>query len=80
MTDQNWISELGIRYQLGLDGLNLFLVAMTALLWVPSAIWGAVRVNERPRLFMFHLGAGRDGRAREPSAPRTWRCSSSSST
>ena len=55
VTDQNWISELGIRYQLGLDGLNVFLVAMTALLWVPSAIWGAVRVNESPRLFMFHL-------------------------
>ncbi|MEJ7715581.1 MAG: NADH-quinone oxidoreductase subunit M [Thermoleophilaceae bacterium] len=55
VTDQNWISELGIRYHLGLDGLNLFMVVMTALLWVPSAIWGAVRTSERPRLFMFHL-------------------------
>ena len=23
---------------------------------MPSAIWGAVRVQERSRLFMFHLG------------------------
>jgi NADH-quinone oxidoreductase subunit M len=56
VTNDNWISELGIRYHLGLDGLNLFLVVTTALLWVPSAIWGAVRVTERSRLFMFHLG------------------------
>ena len=37
-TDDNWISELGIRYQLGVDGLNLFLVFLTALLWVPCAL------------------------------------------
>jgi NADH-quinone oxidoreductase subunit M len=55
VTDQNWISELGIRYHLGLDGLNLFMVLMTALLWVPAAIWGAVRTSERSQLFMFHL-------------------------
>ncbi|MBA3437031.1 MAG: NADH-quinone oxidoreductase subunit M, partial [Thermoleophilaceae bacterium] len=28
VTDDNWISELGIRYQLGVDGLNLFLIAL----------------------------------------------------
>ncbi len=56
VTDRNWISELGIRYRVGLDGLNLFMVLMTALLWVPSAIWAALRTTERSRLFMFHLG------------------------
>jgi NADH-quinone oxidoreductase subunit M len=55
VTDDNWISELGIRYQLGIDGLNLFLVALTALLWVPATIWGALRTTERPKLFMFHM-------------------------
>ncbi len=55
VTDDNWISELGVRYQLGIDGLNLFLVALTALLWVPATIWGALSTTERPRLFMFHM-------------------------
>ncbi len=32
VTDAEWIPELGIRYQLGVDGLNLFLVGLTALL------------------------------------------------
>jgi NADH-quinone oxidoreductase subunit M len=55
VTDQNWISELGIRYQLGLDGLNLWLVALTAVLWVPATIIAAVREWDRPRLFFFNL-------------------------
>ena len=55
VTDASWISELGIRYQLGVDGLNLFLVFLTALLWVPATIWAALRTTERPKLFMFHM-------------------------
>ena len=56
VTDDNWISELGIRYQLGVDGLNLFLIALTALLWVPATLWGALRDGATaPRLFMFHM-------------------------
>jgi len=55
VTDARWIPELGIRYQLGVDGLNLFLVALTALLWVPAMWWSAVRETERQRLFLFHM-------------------------
>ncbi len=55
VTDDNWISELGIRWQLGVDGLNLFLIALTALLWVPATLWSALRTEERQRLFMFHM-------------------------
>jgi NADH-quinone oxidoreductase subunit M len=55
VTDDEWIPELGIRYSLGIDGLNLFLVALTAILWVASALWAFVRMRERPRLFFFHL-------------------------
>jgi NADH-quinone oxidoreductase subunit M len=55
VTDDNWISELGVRYQLGVDGLNLFLITLTALLWVPSTLWGAARITERPKLFLFHM-------------------------
>ncbi|MEX1141365.1 MAG: NADH-quinone oxidoreductase subunit M [Thermoleophilaceae bacterium] len=54
-TDVAWISELGVRYSLGVDGLNLFLILLTALLWVPAMVWAALRVADRPRLFMFHM-------------------------
>lgn len=54
-TDVEWIPELGIRYSLGVDGLNLFLIALTAALWVPAMVWSALRVTDRPRLFMFHM-------------------------
>jgi len=56
VTNDAWISELGIRYQLGVDGLNLFMIALTALLWAPAALWAALRTEDRPRLFMFNLG------------------------
>ena len=55
VTDDRWIPELGVRYQLGVDGLNLFLIALTALLWAPAMLWAAVRAPDRPRLFMFHM-------------------------
>jgi NADH-quinone oxidoreductase subunit M len=55
VTDDAWISELGIRYQLGVDGLNLFLVALTAALWVPATVWAAWRETDRQKLFMFHM-------------------------
>ena len=55
-TYAQWIPQLGISYALGLDGLNLFLIALTALLWAPIAVWSAVRVPDRPRTFFLHLG------------------------
>jgi len=55
VTNDRWIPELGIRYQLGVDGLNLFLIALTALAWVPCAVVSAFRVPERPRLYFFNL-------------------------
>jgi NADH-quinone oxidoreductase subunit M len=58
VTNDNWISELGIRYSLGVDGLNLFLVVLTALLWVPAAVASALREWDRPRLFAMFLGIG----------------------
>jgi NADH-quinone oxidoreductase subunit M len=56
VTDESWISELGIRYSLGIDGLNLWLVALTAVLWVPATVVAAYRQWDRPRLFFFMLG------------------------
>ncbi|TMK66980.1 MAG: NADH-quinone oxidoreductase subunit M [Actinobacteria bacterium] len=54
-TNAKWIPELGIRYSLGVDGLNLFLIALTALLWVAAVFAAGLRDWERPRLFFFHM-------------------------
>jgi NADH-quinone oxidoreductase subunit M len=55
VTDDRWITELGIRYSLGIDGLNLFLVALTALAWVPCTLVSCFREHDRPRLYFFNL-------------------------
>jgi NADH-quinone oxidoreductase subunit M len=55
VTDAAWIDELGVRYKLGVDGLNLWLVALTTLLFAASALWVLLRPLERPKLFGFHL-------------------------
>jgi len=57
VTDDKWIPELGVRYMLGVDGLNLWLIALTALLFSASALWVLVRPPaDRVKLFAFHLG------------------------
>jgi NADH-quinone oxidoreductase subunit M len=56
VTDDEWISELGIHYSLGVDGINLFMLALTAIAWVPCTLVAAFTEIERPRLFFFHLG------------------------
>ena len=43
VTDDSWIAELGVRYTLGIDGLNLWLVALTTLLFAASALWICLR-------------------------------------
>ncbi len=58
ITDDEWIPELGIRYQLGLDGLNLFMVALTAASWVPCTLIAAFSEQERPKLFFFWMALG----------------------
>jgi NADH-quinone oxidoreductase subunit M len=55
LTDETWIGELGIHYKLGIDGLNLLLVALTAILWFACTLWANFHDWERPRLFYFHL-------------------------
>jgi NADH-quinone oxidoreductase subunit M len=48
-----WISGLGVSYSLGIDGLNLFLILLTAVLWVGGIAFAAFREQERPQLFFF---------------------------
>jgi NADH-quinone oxidoreductase subunit M len=56
VTKDNWISELGIKYSLGINGLNLVLVLLTALLWFPATLAACFREWDRPRLFFFNMG------------------------
>jgi NADH-quinone oxidoreductase subunit M len=55
LTDETWIGELGIHYKLGIDGLNLLLVALTGVLWFACTLWATQREWDRPRLFYFHM-------------------------
>ncbi|HEX4735602.1 MAG TPA: NADH-quinone oxidoreductase subunit M [Thermoleophilaceae bacterium] len=55
VTNEDWIKQLGIHYRLGIDRISLWLVVVTALLWVPITIVAAVREWDRPRLFFFNL-------------------------
>jgi NADH-quinone oxidoreductase subunit M len=56
VTDDEWISDLGIHYSLGVDGLNLFMIALTAIAWVPCTLVAAFTEIDRPRLFFFNMG------------------------
>jgi NADH-quinone oxidoreductase subunit M len=58
VTDRMWISQLGIHYKLGIDGLNLFLVGLATLGFAAAAVAANFRTWERPRHFYFHLGLG----------------------
>jgi NADH-quinone oxidoreductase subunit M len=55
VTDIVWISELGIHYKLGIDGLNVFLVGLTTLLFAAAVLASNLRSWERPKLFYFHF-------------------------
>lgn len=56
VTDRAWISELGIGYQLGLDGLNVVLVLLATFLFAAATIGAYLREWDRPALFYLHLG------------------------
>jgi NADH-quinone oxidoreductase subunit M len=53
VTDIVWIRSLGIHYSLGVDGLSLFLVAMTTLCFALAIIAANIRTWARPRVFYF---------------------------
>jgi NADH-quinone oxidoreductase subunit M len=56
--DFTWIAELGIHYRLGVDGLNLFLIALTALLWIGAIAGSMLRSWQRPHLYYLMLALG----------------------
>jgi NADH-quinone oxidoreductase subunit M len=59
VVDESWIPDLGVRYQLGVDGISVFLVLMTALLWFAVTLWSALRDEPgdgRSKLYYFLVG------------------------
>ena len=63
---QDWLPGFGISYALGVDGINLFLVGLNALLTIVAlaASWSYVRNGERFReylAFMMLLSTGMQG-------------------
>jgi NADH-quinone oxidoreductase subunit M len=56
VTDKLWIKPLGVHYALGVDGLNVFLVALTTLLFSAALAWCARTEWSRQRSFYLYLG------------------------
>src|SRR4051812_1779697 len=54
--DESWIPDLGVRYELGVDGISLFLILLTALLWAGATAFSMFRMPERNRIYFFMLG------------------------
>jgi NADH-quinone oxidoreductase subunit M len=61
VTDLEWIPQLGIHYKLGVDGINVVLILLTAVLWLASTLWVARERRERAHLFLFWLAMGETG-------------------
>ncbi|MGB0888976.1 MAG: complex I subunit 4 family protein [Solirubrobacterales bacterium] len=59
--DETWIEELGIHYALGLDGLNIFMVALTVFAWSIATFWAATKDWEQPRMFYAMLALAEAG-------------------
>ncbi|HEU4945281.1 MAG TPA: NADH-quinone oxidoreductase subunit M, partial [Solirubrobacterales bacterium] len=53
--DASWIPGLGVRYSLGIDGLNVFLVLLTAVVWLGGTAFAARREQDRPHLFFLMM-------------------------
>lgn len=59
VTDTSWITALGVRYQLAVTGLNVWLVLLTTVGFAFSMAWIAVTelgTNERAKHVVLHLG------------------------
>jgi NADH-quinone oxidoreductase subunit M len=56
--DVTWIAGLGVDYSLGVDGLNVFLILLTAVLWLGATAFAAFREQERPHLFFLMMLLG----------------------
>ena len=56
--DVEWIPGLGVDYSLGVDGLNVFLILLTAVVWLGGTAFAAFREQDRPHLFFLMMLLG----------------------
>ncbi|HEX4107126.1 MAG TPA: NADH-quinone oxidoreductase subunit M [Solirubrobacteraceae bacterium] len=56
LEDHVWIRALGIHYKVGVDGLNVFLVAMTTFTFAIALLAANLREWDRPKLFYLLMG------------------------
>jgi NADH-quinone oxidoreductase subunit M len=56
VVSESWIPELGVRYELGIDGISLFMVLLTAIGWLAANLYSAQQGPDRPRAYFFQLG------------------------
>src|SRR3954451_15448523 len=57
-TDISWISGLGVDYSLGVDGLSLFMILLTAVVWLTATAFAWFRGVDRPGLFFLMMLLG----------------------
>lgn len=57
VTDVTWIAPLGIHYKLGLDGLNVLLIGLTALMFASAVLASHVRTERSsfPHAGLYYL-------------------------
>jgi NADH-quinone oxidoreductase subunit M len=53
---ESWIPTLGVRYDLGIDGISLFLVLLTTVLWFAATLWSVLNPPERARNYFLMFG------------------------
>jgi len=58
VVDESWIPGLGVRYQLGVDGLSIFMVLLTAIAWLAGTAFSVLRKPDRPELYFLMFGLG----------------------
>jgi NADH-quinone oxidoreductase subunit M len=54
----SWIPGLGVSYSVGVDGISIFLVLLTTVLWAAATAFAALREQSRPQLFFLMMLLG----------------------
>src|SRR3954454_20267728 len=54
----SWIPGLGVSYSVGVDGISIFLVLLTTVLWAAATAFAALREQRRPQLFFLMMLLG----------------------
>jgi NADH-quinone oxidoreductase subunit M len=58
VTDIAWIPGLGVRYSIGVNGLNVFLILLTAVVWLAAVSFSALREPDRAGSYFLMLALG----------------------